>query len=183
MCLWSVQEVLYYLADGRGTHRLHGRYRGSLVFKRNYIRKKTNKICLSHSNTHSYTVDHLLYDMREHWRHMSMSMSMSTMCPPSPRSIPYVQRCASICYYNLYDCVKMCPSPFLSLLIISRAQEVRVPLFCEVCICILREEETCFVYTCSVRCLLHAPARRSPKSGEVCRAFRKKLYRTFPGGF
>ena len=90
----------------------------------------------------------------------------------------------AIKYYNLYDCVKMCPSPFLSLLIISRAQEVRVPLFCEVCICILREEETCFVYTCSVRCLLHAPGTtQSDVSGEVCRAFRKKLYRTFPGGF
>ena len=79
----------------------------------------------------------------------------------------------------------MCPSPFLSLLIISRAQEVRVPLFCEVCICILREEETCFVYTCSVRCLLHAPARhdavRSHRRGVS--SFPEILYRTFPGGF
>ena len=114
---------------------------------------------------------------------MSMSMSMSTMCPrPSPRSI-CPEMCLYLLLYELCVKIKMCPSPFLSLSIISRAQEVRVPLFCEVCICILREEETCFVYTCSVRCLLHAPARRSPKSGEVCRAFRKKLYRTFPGGF
>jgi hypothetical protein len=63
MCLWSVQEVLYYLADGRGTHRLHGRYRGSLVFKRNYIRKKTNIKSVCHTNTHSYTLGRSLFDI------------------------------------------------------------------------------------------------------------------------
>ena len=97
MCLWSVQEVLYYLADGRGTHRLHGRYRGSLVFKRNYIRKKTNKICFCHTNTrHTLiygrsSVLILLYDMREHWRHMSMSMSMSP-CAPAHRAQKHMSR-------------------------------------------------------------------------------------------
>ena len=121
--------------------------------------------------------------MREHWRHMSMSMSMSTMCPrPSPRSI-CPEMCLYLLLYELCVKIKMCPSPFLSLSIISRAQEVRVPLFCEVCICILREEETCFVYTCSVRCLLHAPGTTQSDVRRGVSSFPEKTLQDVPWRF
>ena len=141
MCLWSVQEVLYYLADGRGTHRLHGRYRGSLVFKRNttFAKNQYKNLFVTLTHTHIRSVDHcliLLYDMREHWRHMSMSMSMSTMCPPSPRSI-CPEMCLYLLLYELCENVSL-PLP-LSLDNLSRPRGPR-PLFCEVCICILTFE-------------------------------------------